>query len=409
MKPIYLYIAGILLTLLFGVGIWFVFFKSPASTTPTTSTNNSQFGTSDVRSSTGVSPSTDQNGSQAVQSDTTNQKIFKITNGPVAGATLIDTTRPTTTVVRFVQQDNGHIFDLVLDSPGAVAKAVSNTTIPGIDRVLWSEGGRGAIIQYIDAGIIKTAHLALPPVGSTTPPVRIQFLPSNIADLAVSPDGTGAAYLLRTANGTDGYVAGADGSNPKKLFSLPLAQTLVSWPAPGTLLVQSASGAGVSGIAFSIDAKSGAVSTLLAAQGLTINGDRALARVLYQTNAGDARATYAFNTKSGLSTALSFDPSPERCLWSALATTTIYCAAPPTYVAPSYLDLWHLGTATAGDALMSFNVSNNKTTVLVVPGSSDGGEQADIAEFAVAPREQFISFIRKGDRSLWGVRLVSTP
>ena len=221
-----------------GFVVWLVYFSGPATAPVTTDTV--PLGTGDTRSTTAVSPeSTTNNGLPVAVAEVSTQKVFKVAQGPIAGAALLQTRYPTTTVARFVLQNNGHVFDFVIDSPGAVPKAVSNTTIPGIARVVWSEGGRGVLLQYVD-GDLKTAHLSLPAVGSTTPPVRIQFLPANIADVAVSPNGASVAYLIRTTAGADGYVAAANGASPKKLFSLPLSQVSLSWPSQGTLVAVSA-------------------------------------------------------------------------------------------------------------------------------------------------------------------------
>src|SRR3989344_2659777 len=191
-----------------GIIIWIVYFNTPALNT--TIDTSAQFGTSvDIQAvATSDQRPITNNGAPVINNTISAQKIFKIANGPVAGATLIQTTRPaTSTVARFVIQTNGHTFDLVLDSPGAVPKAVSNTTIPGIIKVTWSEKGRGALMQYFDASILKTVHFLLPPPASTTTvPVRVQFLPEGIASIAVSPDGANVVYLVKTAGGSDGYT-----------------------------------------------------------------------------------------------------------------------------------------------------------------------------------------------------------
>ena len=107
----------------------------------------------------------------------------------------------------------------------------------------------------------------------------------------------------------------------------------------------------------------------------------------------------------GTDVALSFDPIPEKCVWGSLATSTLYCAAPLQRVA-NYLDQWHLGTVSVDDSVVSFTPANNtETNVLAVPGSSDGGVSSDILQLAVSPDEKYLLFVKKGDRSLWGVRL----
>src|SRR3989338_314983 len=147
-----------------GFVIWLVYFNTPALTTTETST---PFAQGENRTSTTATPSDTNTGTPVGQQAAYGaEKIFKIADGPVAGATLIQITRPaTSTIARFVVQTNGHTFDLVLDSPGAVPKAVSNTTIPGILKVVWTgstgspQGGRkNALMQYLDANSIKTVH-----------------------------------------------------------------------------------------------------------------------------------------------------------------------------------------------------------------------------------------------------------
>ena len=387
-----------------GLVLWLVYFHTPTFTPDTSQT---QFESGDVRSTTGVSVQTGTDTVQpVVESTLSAAKIFKIADGPIAGATLIQTVRPaTSTIARFFMATNGHVFDLKLDYPGAVPKAVSNTTIPGILRVIWSERGRGALAQYLDAGVIKTVHFALPAANATSSaPVRIQFLPDGIATLDVSPDGSNVAYLLKTADGSDGYTARADGGSSKKLFSLPLSEILLSWPAQGTLLAQTASAAGVPGVAFSIDAKAGGYSPLLYAQGLTLTADRNFSRVVYQTT-GTTRGTYFQNLKTGLAKPLSFNPIPELCTWSLSASTTLYCATPLSYVEPNYLDLRHLGAASAPSSLVSFDLATGFSTIVAEPGGSDGGVPSDISELSVSLDDEYLLFIRAGDRSLWGVRL----
>jgi len=388
-----------------GIIIWVVYFNTPALTT--TTDTGAQFGTSVDTQAVATSDQRPiiNNGAPVINNTISAQKIFKIANGPVAGATLIQTTRPaTSTVARFVVQTNGHTFDLVLDSPGAVPKAVSNTTIPGIIKVVWSEKGRGALMQYLDANILKTVHFLLPqPASTTTVPVRVQFLPEGISSLAVSPDGANVAYLVKTTAGSDGYTANADGGGVKKLFSLPLSQVTIAWPSSGTLLAQSAPSAGVAGVVFSIDAKTGANAPLIYALGLTAIADRSFSRVIYQT-ADTSRSTYVRDTKTGLAKPLSFDPLPEQCIFGNATSTTMYCATPLAYVPANYLDLRHMGTANTALSIISFNTATGRSTIIATPGT-DGGEQADIAEMAISQDDKYLIYIRKGDRSLWAVRL----
>ncbi|MDE2071365.1 MAG: hypothetical protein KGI70_01360 [Patescibacteria group bacterium] len=362
---------------------------------------NSSFG-SGAQSGGTVGTVNEQPGSANIPTaSNSTDRIFKLSGGPVAAVVSIETLHPTTTLARFVMQDSGHVFDLMLDSQGALPKAVSNTTIPGIERALFAHGGTQALLQYFDGGTIKTVSVGLAIPGATTSaPTRLQFLPDNVLDVALSPSGVQAAYLLRTNAGADGYIANYDGTSPKKLFSLPLTQVLLSWPAAGTLLVGTNSAAGVPGMLFSVDAKAGTVRSLLYAPGLTGAGAPDFSEVVYQTDAGGGPITYAHNTKTGRDTELSFDPSPERCVWSP--ANTLWCAAALTYTTGSFLDLWHIGLIAPMDSIVSYDVSMR--TTLTTPGK-DGGDPASIASVALSPDGRYLLYITSGDRALWAVRI----
>ncbi|MBP9711266.1 MAG: hypothetical protein KBD50_03375 [Candidatus Pacebacteria bacterium] len=401
-------IIGIPIGVVAAVGlVWFLFFRAPGvevvpvTTEPELQSDFTQTVNVDSPENTGDAIAATEPGEGEAVSISVDSKIYKIGNGPVAGATIIQTLRPTTTVARYVQQNNGHVFDITLDSSGAVPRSISNTTIPGIVRVLWAAGGNAALLQYLDAGVTKTVHLGFP-VGqsTTTRPVTIKFLPDGIQDLAVSPSGASVVYLLKTATGVNGFIAKADGTESKQVFTIPLKEVLISWPSQGTLLAQSKSAFGVPGIAFSINATSGAVLPLLYASGLTLTANPSFARVVYQTNG----TTYSREVATGKSLELSFDPYPEKCIWGTATTTYLYCATPLDYTDAAYLNTWHQGINPTSDAILLFDVATDQETILAVPGSEEGGVDSAIHSMSISEDNNYLLFVRRGDYSLWGVR-----
>lgn len=388
--------------------VWLVLLNNPnASPTDTTSVS-SLFGISNSRTSTTEITPEDTNIVEPIVSDELGtQKIFKIHDGPVAGATLIHTTNPTSTIVRYVLANNGHVVELPLGTTGGkLPKTISNTTIPGIEQVAWGKQGRGAILQFTDVGALKSLHMALPdPTATSSAPVRIQFLPVGISALSVSPDGASVAYLLQTNAGVDGYVAAINGADPKKLFSLPLSHILLSWPSPATIMAQSPAAYGVPGVVFSIDTKTGAVAPLLYAAGISATANLSFSRVVYQVPSEETRITYVRNTTTGLSKPLSFDPLPEQCIWGSTKSETLYCAAPTDYTPPNYADLLHLGYSLNQSGIYYFDTNSGKTSVVATPGGAEGGIAGDMVEMAISSDDTYLVYIRRGDRSLWGVRL----
>lgn len=412
MKTLYWYIGGTAAAVVVSALLaWFIFASAPAaSTAPAQST--ATFGSqnnnaTDALPASGNSTITPGNTPTSVGT-ISQQKVFKISDGPVAGATFVQTLRPTTTVARFVMADNGHAFDLAIDSQGAVVKTLSNTTIPGAMSAQWAGGS--ALLQYLDGTTIKTVYLGLPmPSATSSAPVRVQFYPDAITALAVAPDNSAVAYLLRTDSGTAGYVSKPDGTGSKALFTLPLSQVQLRWPSKGTILAYSNAAAGVPGIAFAIDAKTGSVTPLLYAPGLTATADASFEHVLYQTiPPGGSPRTYSHSISGGGDVALSFSPLPEKCVPAPQNAQLVVCAAPLTYVPANYLDLWHQGALSAADSLIAYDLATGASNILATPGSTeDGGVGTDMLQLAISPDGRYALFISKYDRSLWGVRLVS--
>lgn len=413
MKTLYFYIGGTAAAvLLSAVMAWFIFASTPQGSAPSTSV---PYGSASDNASTvttslaGTGSAPDASSGQAgsvnstdVPASVSTQKVFKLSDGPVAGATFVQTQNPTTTIARFVMADNGHAFDLPVDVQGAVPKPLSNTTIPGAQSAQWAQGS--AILQYLDGSTPKTVYLGLSAPNATSSASRLKFYPDGIVSLAVSPDGMKAAYLLRTASGVDGYVSAADGSGATKLFSLPLKEVQLRWPAPKTLLAYSSAAADVPGIAFAIDAKSGVATPLLSAQGLTAMADGSFAHILYQTASASGRSSWDHDLVSGGDRALSFSPFPEQCVGSPLSASVLLCAVPLSYVAGDFIDGWHQGTASAADSLVVYDLRTGESGLLATPGQ-DGGVGTDMLQLAVSPDGRYALFVSKYDRSLWGVRL----
>lgn len=389
--------------------IWLFFFN----TLPNTPINPIQtgLGTGGTKSVGVATTNPKETNSQTAVAPSNTQKVFKIAAGPVTGATFIQTFTPTTTLARYVLQENGHVLDQPIDVPGSLARATSNTTIPGTARTLWGNNGNTLIMQYLDQEVIKTVSLLFFTSSSSksvSRPAQLQFLPDAMADIAVSPSGTQVAYLLRSGRGVDGYTADVDGNNIKKIFTLGFSELLLSWPSPNTLLLNTKSAENTPGVVFSVDIKTGGVTPLIYALGVTATADPSFSYILYQSDppGENTPRTYTHNIAANTDIRLSFNPIPEKCVWRAAQTHTAYCATPREYFNSSYLDRWHQGAASISDAITAFTFDNTSDTSIVArPGGSDGGEASDVAELAVSPDGKYLLFVKKGDRSLWGVRL----
>ncbi|HVY73086.1 MAG TPA: hypothetical protein VG984_03510 [Candidatus Paceibacterota bacterium] len=389
-------VAGVLILL--GVA-GLVFFFSRTTPTSTSRTIGGFFGISQNVSTT-QPDSGETNG--ALNGNPTAQKVFKIADGPIAGAVFYQTGNPTTTIARYVVATNGHILDQPIDVPGAAARPASNTTIPGIVSAAWGRQATSTILQYVDSGVVKSVSFTFTATTSTVfVPPRIQFLPNNILSLAISPDSRSVAYLIATNGGSDGYIADVSGANPKKLFSVPFSQVLISWPTQSTLLVETKSAVGVPGVAFSVNSKTGVLVPMLYADGLSAIANSTFSKILYQTTANSEIKTYAHDTATGKDTSLVNNPILEKCAWSTVTNVVLYCAV--SLDVTQNPDLWHQGLLSSQDSIVQYDSNGGGGSVVTLPGN--GGMSGAIEQIGVSPDGAYLWFITRGDQSLWGVRL----
>lgn len=330
--------------------------------------------------------------------------VFKIAEGPVVSAVFIQAGRPTTTIARFASAADGHVYDLAIDSPGAVAQTVSNTTIPGIGRAAFRNDGRGVLMQFSASPLSIVRTVVIQFSASSSGSATVRFLPDNAQGAVFSPDGASIAYLKETPNGgAAGYVARADGSGERALFSFPLGSILLSWPSPGALLLTTKSATGAPGAAFSVSASSGTLVPLLFAPGLTTLGDPSFSHFLYQTNAGSGASSATRTLATSAERKLSFDPIPEKCAW--FSASTLYCGVPLVRLPTDYLDVWHRGEYSAPDSILRYILPSGAATIVASPGASLGAEVPDIVGIGASPDGKYLFFITKESRTLWGVRL----
>lgn len=398
-------IVGVGGALLLALLVWYFW---PSAAAPAPEQNTPSFGAPAGSRDIGSNSPSDPGGTPEPLAPKTNrpQIIFSVSEEPVTGATFVQTSNPTTTLARFVMQENGHVYDLPLDVPGAILRPVSNTTILGTRRAIWLEGGGAVLVQYVEGQSMKTVYIGFAKSTAATAGAgaeRVQFLPDDIVDIAASPDGKKVAYIVKNKTlGVDGYTAASDGSGVKKLFSMPLSQLLISWPNQGTLLLQTPSYVGVAGVVFVVGATSGAIVPLIYGQGITAIGNQDFSQIIYQTRLNGESNTYAHSTRGDIP--VSGGAFPEKCIWGSIATSTLYCSIPYEYTAPNYLDLYHQGVANQPEDIFAIDVHTGNSYLVAAPGV-DGGEAAAVAESAISPDERYLLYTTRGERSLWGVRL----
>ena len=124
------------------------------------------FGRGEDSTETTSGPVNTDNGSDAgTAAGVTVSGLRKITTEPISGADFV-TVSTTSATIRFVDKATGHIFEI--NSQGQTPKRISNTTIPQLEKIYWSERGDELIGRFVKDRVVNTIHMKLTAATTTT-------------------------------------------------------------------------------------------------------------------------------------------------------------------------------------------------------------------------------------------------
>lgn len=344
-----------------------------------------------------------------------------ISEGPVIGATmfsaeghsgLVGSARATTTdedvanTFRYIELGTGHVYE-GRTTDGVVSR-ISNTTIPDIDEAEFVDQDRVLIRYTDDSDRIKTfsAELADNFGDSSSAPKRLQgiFLPDNILDVDVSPEGTlgmivpdGDEYSVRTSD--------AVGDNTVELYRSPLSEWRVGWHGSNdTMLLQSTPSYETYGVAYTLDTSNGALRPYTTGRkALQVKPSASYDNAMISLYGDDEMRLYVWNRESNQYIDLSIDALAEKCTW-AQARGSFFCATPMEDLQEGEPDLWYQGVTSYTDQVWQIDATTGQAQ-LVLSGALSDGRPFDIVDLQISPDEQFLYFRDKTSRALWSFQL----
>ena len=92
----------------------------------------------------------------------------------------------------------------------------------------------------------------------------------------------------------------------------------------------------------------------------------------------------------------------DKCVWSHLKTSVIYCAVPSEDLPSNLPDSWYLGKVIFNDAIYKIDTQTDSVTLLHTP---DPNNQIDILSPFLAEDESFLFFTNKLTNLLWALPL----
>lgn len=299
---------------------------------------------------------------------------------------------------RFVERESGHVFEARADGTEE-PRRISNTTLPGIHRALWLDPDT-FVLQYLGGrNAIETFRARVTGDGS----IQGTFLDPNIAEIAASTDGE---LLYLTDDDTEARMVRTDqsGENPQTVLRSPLTEWLVEWPEAGTVTLLTKPSFDAPGFFYIVDAETGArTAALRDMTALAARADTRADTILYSERAGEGVRTGIYDRSTNETRDFALTTFPEKCVWSAVQTRALYCAAPQQSLRGEYPDSWYQGIVSFADDIWHVDLETGNLDLLFASSRTNG--EVDAINLTLSPNEGYLLFINKKDYSLWSVRL----
>jgi hypothetical protein len=348
-----------------------------------------------------------------------------LSDSPVGGFAASST--GTTTIMRWVDRGRGNIFETKGNS--LEITTLSNTLLPRVYNSSWNKNMTafiGAILEddsetptYIYSDI-RARKIATTTKTSTSTPVVVQTnqnlapyellgktLPEGTISYAVSPNKDKVFLLVNNGNGSTGYVANFDGSKITQLFTTPLTQINVEWPATDYISITTKGNASLDGYMYFVSPTKGTWTKVLGPiKGLSTRTSRDAKNIIY-SKAGSNRdiQTFIYNVAKATESDASIRTLADKCVWGNFYKELVYCGVPFENVSASYPDDWYKGTVSTIDKIWQVNATTGETK-LVEQLIGKAGRVIDAYNLGLDDKDNFLLFMNKYDLSLWSLDLV---
>lgn len=381
-----------------GMIYYFFFFAKEGTSNPTgntpTATNFFPFGQGGTPNQNQSTTTINTEATNPTQTSNYLEKLRLISNEPVAGATFIENKNGV--YIRYAEKATGHVFDVSTFGPDIVK--VSNTTIPKLHEVFFTEKGTSFIARYVmsDDETIGTIYAK---IASTTTGVS---LPQYIDSLAFSPSGTSIFYILKSQKGSVGILSSPNGSGKKQIWDSKIRDVSGQFAGENQVLITTKPNSRILGYSYLVNTKTGSLkSALQNVLGLSSFVNPSGTTALYYTSAGGGvLATYSLtNSTTTTQTPTTF---PEKCVFDQNNKTIFYCAVSSRGLSPTSLDEWYLGLVSFSDNIWKYNTSTNSATQ-IEDLSLNARRDIDATNLQLNPAGSILMFQSKTDGSLWSL------
>ncbi|MES2416358.1 MAG: hypothetical protein V4504_01525 [Patescibacteria group bacterium] len=328
--------------------------------------------------------------------DTKQKKVI-----PIAPATELVPT------LRYVDKVTGNIYQSTISDLDE--RKFTDTIIPQIYEAFFGNNSRQSILRYLKngkniqsfIGILPEDILGADTTGDTG--LKGTFLPENITDLSISPDGLKMFYLFNVNNSAVGIISNTNGDKKNQIFNSSFTEWLSSWSNNKTVTLTTKPGFNVPGYLYSIDVDKKDFKKIMGGiNGLTTLTNTINTKVLYSASITGSVNLNIYHIDTNATDALSAKTLPEKCVWSQ--SDYIYCAVPKYIENTEYPDAWYQGLVSFSDEIWRIDTINNTATKIADPVAITG-EEVDGIKLGLSNDENYLFFINKKDSYLWELNL----
>jgi hypothetical protein len=324
------------------------------------------------------------------------QNVRLISKEPVAGYVFISQTAGD--MVRYIEKATGHVYDVSTYDQSTAR--VSNTTIPQLYHVDFTENGTGFIAQYIsEKNNVETMYGKITPA-NVDKQVEGTLLPKQITSIAVAPNTNTIFTLEKTKQGSEGYISSPNGSNKKKIWSSPLSEFSSVFISDTKIGLSSKPSVDSQGIMFGVDTTNASVSTVIS-RIPRMTSLPAVNRPYVLVSGNTSFSIY--NTQTGSSTALTPKTVSEKCVWD-INNIILYCAVPKVAPNSASLEMWYKGLVTFSDDIWQYNILAN-TSRQISNLENETGTIIDISDITINKKGSILLIRNKLNDSLWSVKI----
>lgn len=362
-------------------------------------------------------------------------KLRKISNVPVAGATIFTREATTTNeiisdsesnetsekkskiteiVYRYIERATGHVFETT--SHNLTSERISNTTIPKIYEAFFLENKDQFILRYLNENNDIETYFAT--IKQTNSEITSEnktfldgvFLQKNISQITVSPDGKNLFLLTENPNPTiESKILGYTASSikpleQKKVFSSPLSEWKAEWVVNNKIFLNTKPSSYSLDLLYELDLKTEHFDKIIGPyNGLVSRVSPDNQKIIFSTSNGNGIETKIIHLKDSILKNFKVNTLAEKCVWNS-KSTIIYCAVPKEILRSVYPDYWYLGLLSFNDSLMKMDIENEKLET-IMSANSETSENLDITNLQISPDEDYLLFTNKIDLSLWSLDL----